>query len=127
MPPPLPTPVVLVKTKIAYTAWLVMFNDFPKVSRNSLGKKIDNQFLELLESIFASIYLPPQLKLLRLIAASSQLDKVKFFIQLAWENKCVSLDRYGNLSEQLNEIGRMLGGWIKGLENKTPAVGGRNG
>ncbi len=50
----------------------------------------------------------------------SKLDGVKFFLQLAWENKCVPNEKYMALSAQLDEIGKMLGGWKKGLEKKTP-------
>ena len=56
--------------------------------------------------------------------AISKLDGVKFFLQIAWENKCIPNDKYSLLSEKLDEIGRMLGGWKKGLEKtqekKTP-------
>jgi len=73
-----------------------------------------------LENIFISIYLPPELKISKLTIAISKLDGVKFFLQIAWENKCIPNSKYSILSEQLNEIGRMLGGWKKGLEKKTP-------
>jgi hypothetical protein len=48
---------------------------------------------------------------------------VKFFLQLAWENKCIQNEKYLALSEQLEEVGRMIGGWKKGIEAKikTPA------
>ena len=85
-----------------------------------MGGKIEDYFLALLENIFISIYLPPETKISRLSIAISKLDGVKFFLQIAWENKCVPMEKYLELSEQLNEIGRMLGGWRKGLENKTP-------
>jgi hypothetical protein len=42
-------------------------------------------------------------------------------LQIAWENKCISSEKYSVLSEKLEEIGRMLGGWKKGLEKKTPS------
>lgn len=49
------------------------------------------------------------------------MDILKFFAQLAWENKLVPVEKYVELSKNLEEIGRMLGGWRKGLQNKTPA------
>jgi hypothetical protein len=85
-----------------------------------LGGKIEDYFLGLLENIFISIYLPPEQKIQRLTIAISKLDGVKFFLQIAWENKCITNEKYPTLSESLNEIGRMLGGWKKGLEKKTP-------
>ena len=89
-----------------------------------MGGKIEDYFLGLLENIFVSIYLPPETKILRIVSAISKLDGVKFFLQIAWENKCISNEKYSTLSEHLQEIGRMLGGWKKGLEKnmekKTP-------
>jgi hypothetical protein len=95
---------------------------FPKAHRYILGGKIEDYFLGILENIFISIYLPPETKIPRLTIVISKLDGVKFFLQIAWENKCVKDDNYSLLSEHLQEIGRMLGGCKKGLEKKTPPV-----
>ena len=47
----------------------------------------------------------------------SKLDVLKFFCQLAWESRLIPTDKYAELSEKLEEIGRMLGGWRKGLQS----------
>ena len=111
------------KSKAAYALWFKLLVDSPKPFRLNLGGKIDGYFLELLEYIFISLYLPPEQKVARLATATSKLDGVKFFLQLAWENKCVQNEKYLCLSEQLEEVGRMIGGWKKGIEAKmkTPA------
>ncbi|MBI2630600.1 four helix bundle protein [Candidatus Nomurabacteria bacterium] len=114
--PPPAAPSALLKAKIAYSFWFKIYNDFPKAHRYILGGKIEDYFLGLLENIFISIYLPPTQKIPRLIISISKLDGVKFFLQIAWENKCVKNEKYIALSEQLEEIGRMLGGWKKGIE-----------
>ena len=116
--PPPAAPSALLKAKTAYSLWFKIYNDFPKAHRYILGGKIEDYFLGLLENIFISIYLPPETKTSKLIIAISKLDGVKFFLQIAWENKCLKDDRYSTLSTQLEEIGRMLGGWKKGVENK---------
>jgi len=115
-------PVVLVKSKEAYSMWFNILGDFPKVYRYNLGGKIENCFLLLLENIFTTAYLSGEKKSAQLSIAILKLDKLKFFLQLAWENKCLSSLKYSALSENLDEIGRMLGGWKKGLDNKTPSV-----
>ncbi|MES2930469.1 MAG: four helix bundle protein [Patescibacteria group bacterium] len=112
---------VLIKAKKAYTLWFTITADIPKTYRYTLGGKVEGYFLELLENIFVSLYLSPEQKAPRLTIAISKLDGVKFFLQIAWENKCVSNQKYADLSTSLDEIGRMLGGWKKGLEKKTPA------
>jgi hypothetical protein len=92
-----------------------------KYSRRSIGGKIEDSFLNMLEYIFSSIYLPPDQKIITLTRAITKLNSVQFFLQIAWENKCVTSKHYDELSAELQEIGKMLGGWKKGLEAKTPA------
>ncbi len=74
----------------------------------------------MLESSFTAVYLPIEQKILMLTKTISRLDIIKFFIQIAWENKLIPDAKYSILSQKLDEIGRMLGGWRKGLQNKTP-------
>jgi len=74
-----------------------------------------------LELSFTAAYLPPEQKIILLGKTISRLDILKFFLQIAWENKLISNEKYIILSQSLEEIGRMLGGWRKGLQNKTPA------
>ena len=117
LPPPA-APAVLQKAKNAYSLWFSILNDFPKVHRYTLGGKIENYFLDLLENIFISLYLPPKEKINSLHLAIAKLDGVKFFSQIAWENKSIAKEKFITLSEQLQEIGKMLGGWKKGIEAK---------
>lgn len=117
-PPQVPT--VLQKSKSTYQTWFLLLKDFPKVYRYTLGGKIENSFLEFLDILFSSLYLPKDYKLEKLKLASGRLDSLKFFVQIAWENKCLSNDKYMALAEQLEEIGKMIGGWRRGLEIKTP-------
>lgn len=111
---------MLIKTKVAYALWFKILVDFPKIYRYTLGGKIENYFLELLEMIFVLLYLTPEQKYSRLALTIAKLDNLKFFLQLAWENKCLTDTNYSSLSISLDEVGRMLGGWKKGLEKKTP-------
>jgi hypothetical protein len=53
--------------------------------------------------------------------AITKLDIVKFFGQLAWESKLIPTDKYSEFIASLEEIGRQLGGWKKGLQKKTSA------
>lgn len=111
---------MLVKAKDSYALWFKFFADFPKTYRHGMGGKIDEYFLELLENIFTSLYLSGDKKIQRLATSISKLDGVKFFLQLAWESKCIPSERYAQLSTMLDEVGKMLWGWKKGLEKKTP-------
>jgi len=114
------SPAVILKGKEAYQSWLVLHRNFPRTERYNLGRRIDLVFLEVLELSFTASYLPPEQKIIFLSKAISRLDILKFFLQLAWENKLIPLKKYSGLSQNLHEIGRMLGGWKKGLQKKTP-------
>jgi len=81
-----------------------------------LGSKIDSLFLETIEQIIRASYSDKMEKLAFLKAASTKLDLLKFFLQLAWEIKSLDNKKYILLSEKLNEIGKMLGGWIKAIK-----------
>jgi len=82
-----------------------------------LGNKIESAFLDVLELSFSSVYLPPTHKIIQLGKAISKLDTLKFFCQIAWEGKLIPTEKYIALSEKLEEVGRMLGGWRKGLQS----------
>ncbi|MBP6974813.1 MAG: four helix bundle protein [Candidatus Pacebacteria bacterium] len=59
----------------------------------------------------------PEQKVIMLGKVISKLDTLKFFMQLAWENKLIPQIKYIELSQKLEEIGKMLGGWRKGLQS----------
>ena len=89
------------------------------MERPGLGQRIENGFLGLLELSFSCVYLTPDAKIIMLGKAISKLDTIKFFSQLAWEAKLVPTDKYADLIAKLEEVGRMLGGWKKGLQSPT--------
>ncbi len=113
---------VLQKLNQAYKTWQEFVPHFPKTSRYTLGNKIDSLFLGTIESIFIASYLPIKEKTPWVIKASAKLDLLKFFLQIAWEIKALDNKKFIVLSEKLNEIGKMLGGWQKHLQKETSAT-----
>ncbi len=114
------TPSIIIKFIAAYKRWDEDKNHFPKKSRFTFGGKIDTLFLDALELVITASYLQKQQKLPYLQKANIKLEILKFFLQTAWEMKILDSKKYIALSESLNEIGRMLGGWLKGLQKETP-------
>ena len=119
-PPTRGLPKVILKQKETYTFWLTLHRKFPKVERLGIGNKIEQTFLSIFELTFQSAYLAPEQKIVSLGKTISRLDILKFFIQLAWESKLISTEQNIGLSEKLEETGRQLGAWKKGLEAKLP-------
>ncbi len=75
-------------------------------------------FLELLELLVIASYLKNR-RISYIQKAIIKLDLLKFFLQLTWEIKILDDKKFIALSEKLNEIGRMLGGWNKRLIKET--------
>ena len=75
-----------------------------------------------MEFLFIASYMSKEQKLPVLQKANVKLDLLKFFLRIAWELKLFDTNKYTEISKPLDEIGRMLGGWRKGVESKTPAA-----
>jgi len=111
---PLP---VMQKMIAIYKQWHSFLPNFPKTARYTLGLKIDILFTDITELIFIASYQPKESKAGYIEKAITKLDLLKFFLQIAWEIKALDNKRYINLSEQLHEVGRMLGGWARQTKN----------
>lgn len=77
-------------------------------------------FIQLVELLWAAGYQAKDEKAPTITAAIRKLDGLKFLLRIAWEVQILDSTKYASLSEPLFEIGKMLGGWRKGLETKTP-------
>lgn len=112
---------IIQKLIVIYKLWHDFLPNFPKTSRYTLGSKIDSLFIEITEAIVIASYLPKKEKLSFILKASTKLDLLKFFLQVAWEIKAIDNKKYIIISERLDEIGKMLGGWNKQIKIQTSA------
>lgn len=117
--PPRLVPVVL-KLKDTYNIWQIYLSDFPKANRFTIGSKIDTLFLEAIEYVFIASYSAALEKQNMLNKGISKIDLIKLLLQLSWEIKALDNNKYAVLIERFSEIGKMLGGWKRQLQNKTP-------
>ena len=97
-----------------------MLPSIAKPIRCGIGAKIDIHFLEILENIFTATYASQDKKIPTINAAINSLDLLKFLFQIIWENKYIRDNHYAKIAEQLFEIGKMLAGWQRFIEQKTP-------
>ncbi len=100
--------------------WHSSIVNLSRVDRYTLGAKIDDIFLSLLELIFKGCFAYDKFEKISIVSqAIAKSDLVKFFLQLGWEQKIIDHKSYGALILLLDEVGLMLGGWKKGLSDKT--------
>lgn len=75
----------------------------------------------MLELISIAAYQGLNEKLPTLDRAIMGIDVLKFLLRVAWELHILDDKKYTTLSEGVQEIGRQIGGWKKGLQKKTPS------
>jgi hypothetical protein len=101
----------LVVLKEGYLLWHNFLPHVERLSRYTLGVKIDNLFIELLEITFTAKYAPPVNKLTFLDELIRKLDNLKFFVTLLWEAKGLDATKYGQLAQKLTTAGKMSNKW----------------
>jgi hypothetical protein len=111
---------ILQKITQAYKLWHNTLPCIPRLTRYSLGEKINGLFIELSELVLTASYTAKDLKMPIIQRASVRLDTLKFFLQIGWELKAFDNKKFADLSLPLVEIGKMLGGWQKQAQIKTP-------
>lgn len=112
---------MLERAKQTYALWLPIKRNMPREERFGIGEKIDVLILDTLDSLRIATYATGEAKLSALTNAALRVDGLRFFIQLAWETKLVASTPYTTIGKNIEELGRMIGGWRKGLVSKTLA------
>lgn len=103
---------LLTKVKDVYVLWYGYYQILPKAHRHSLGQRIDTLFVETIEAIAVASFLPPKEKMPYVRLAIKKLDTLRILLMVLWETKSLDDKPYIALSVKLEEIGKMLGGWI---------------
>ncbi len=110
IPPPTLFPL-LQKLKGAYLVWFEYYPTIPKIHRFTLGQRIDGILVEMIEMTSVAGFTPRQEKIPYVRTAIRKLDTARVLLLVLWETKSLDNKRYIALSEKLEEIGKMLGGW----------------
>lgn len=111
---------VLSKVKDTYILWYSYYKILPKTHRYSLGVKVDKLFVEIIEAISVAGFLGKEEKQPWVRLAIRKSDTLKVLLQVLWETKSLDNKKYIALSEKLEEIGKMLGGWNGQLTKTLP-------
>jgi hypothetical protein len=121
LPPP-QTPGVISKFTGAYKLWQEYQQHIPRQQKYTLGTKIDLFFIEAIEGAVTASFLSKDQKPPFITKSIIKLDTLKFFLNLLWETKGMDTKKYVLLSKNLEEIGKMLGGWRNQLiKQNSPA------
>ncbi len=89
-----------------------------KQDRYTIWQRCDNIILDILENILLASQIYKAEKLPILEKASVKLNFLRVFFRLMKEVKTIDNKKYATLQELVDEIGRMLGGWIKSTKEQ---------
>ncbi len=97
--------------------WLMpQVEKFPRDYKFTIGDRLINLLLDSLELIIESAYTKEKQQPLR--KCNLQIEKLRFLIRIAKDKKCLSINKYAYISKEINELGKMVGGWIKAESGK---------
>jgi hypothetical protein len=108
---------ILNRIKEGYLLWLSIAPHIQKGARYTIGSRIENKFLDLLELSYIAYFTEKEKKLEKVARCILTLDTLKFLISVAWEGKLISNKQCEDVALKLEEVGRMFGGWKKSLDN----------
>jgi hypothetical protein len=99
--------------------WLIpRTTTFPREQRFVLARHVQDIALHFQEYLIEAATLPKesqQAKLVLLNKADIELTKLRFQLRLCHDLKLLDSGQHRHVSQMVDEIGRLLGGWFKAL------------
>ena len=96
---------------------------FPKQQRFVLAQRMEQTAMDFHDALLVATRLSAERQKRSVLhRADTHLARLKVYNRLAKDLKLHSLKQYMYLAERLEEQGRLLGGWIKGLSNHRGTV-----
>ena len=100
--------------------WLVpTLEKFPRGQRFLLGDRIESVALDVMDGLIEATYTREVGVPLRRV--NLLLEKLRFMIRMAKDLHYLDLRRYEFAARAVDDIGRLVGGWIKGSHHGAPA------
>jgi len=110
-----------IEAHFQFLTWLVpTIEKFPRSQKFLLGDRIQTTALDVMESLIEATYTRERRG--HLARANLGLEKLRFFFRLAAEMDFVDDRRYEHAARSLDEIGRLIGGWVKADAAQTQAA-----
>lgn len=91
----------------------------PKQDRHTIYERSEQLMLDMIEVFFQAGYTRSDNKTVMLEQASVKLNMLRLLIRLMKDTRTLDTKKYVVLQEMIDEIGRMLGGWIRSSGQHT--------
>jgi hypothetical protein len=100
---------------IDFLKWLLLTTEkFPKKARFTFADRINNLALNIVEDLIEARYSRQKVAALRRVNLG--IEKLRVLLRICYEAKLLPHKAYEYAMVSLNEVGKMLGGWIKQQE-----------
>lgn len=109
---------IIHKTYELYRALHALQSGIAKMERYTVWARSENTALRMLEGFIQVTYLPLNERGPKLRALAADVDMLRVLLRLIVDVKALPLKKVIPLQQQLDEIGRMLGGWIKSTQQR---------
>jgi hypothetical protein len=111
-------PTLPVAVERAYDVWLWLdarVADFPTYARHSIGARILDAAIDLLDAYLCATYAPARSEEggRALVRANQRLALLRLLLRGARERRYLSVAQHEHVAECLAELGRMTGAWLK--------------
>ena len=95
-----------------FILWLIPTLDkFPRNQKFLFGDRIQAAALDTLEGLIEATYTRNRQPILNRV--NLRLEKMRYLFRLAMDLRYLDKRRYEHAARSLNEIGRLVGGWMK--------------
>ena len=86
---------------------------FPRDQRFLLADRINKTMMDTLENLIDASYSKKEKAVPILIETNRQLEKLRYYSRLSKDLKYINVKGYHYFANEINRIGKMVGGWIK--------------
>jgi hypothetical protein len=88
---------------------------FPKAVRFTFSSRIDNLALDIIENLTLARYAPPARQRALLAEVDGSLARLRVLVRLSYERRYLGRRGFEHVVRNLDEAGRMVGGWRRAL------------
>ena len=104
--------LVVIERAYEFVVWLSQhLEKFPKTFKFTLGDRMGSRSYEVLELLIESKYTRDRQPLLKRV--NLLLEILRFQSRIAKDTRCWSIDNYGAAARKIDEVGKLIGGWLR--------------
>lgn len=94
-----------------FLLWLIPLTlRFPKSQRFLLAERLSGMALDLYDLILEAVQ-EPALQEERLDQADRLLTKIRLYLRMSHDLRCITINQLEYAAERIDELGRLIGGW----------------